>query len=239
MCDPCASRVSREFPGSPHTVCFCGHARGWVCVRVRRGAQRRRRGGVAVRWSCDPCVGVRSVVMRRRSPYLGVASQRFLQLHTATRIKSLGITLPPPGGPKANYNIVCWESPTTLYMSGHLPIRVDGSLVTGSIGPGGLTLEQGQEAARWCGLNLIATLQDQLGDLDRVEKVVKLFGIVSSKQEFKQQHLVLNGCSDVMMAVFEDRGYHARSAIGTNTLPLDAAVEVEALVKIKAPFTRR
>ena len=77
------------------------------------------------------------------------------------------------------------------------------------------------------------------GDLDRVEKVIKLFGIVSSKQEFKQQHLVLYGCSDVMMSVFdEDRGYHARSAIGTNTLPLDAAVEVEALVKIKAPFTR-
>ena len=173
----------------------------------------------------------------RGTPYLG--SQRLQQLHTAAKIKLLGITLPPPGGPKANYNIVCWESPTTLYMSGHLPIRVDGSLVTGSIGPGGLTLEQGQEAARWCGLNLIATLQDQLGgDLDRVEKVVKLFGIVSSKQEFKQQHLVLNGCSDVMMAVFEDRGYHARSAIGTNTLPLDAAVEVEALVKIKAPFTR-
>ena len=65
------------------------------------------------------------------------------------------------------------------------------------------------------------------GDLDRVEKVIKLFGIVSSKQGFKQQHLVLNGCSDVMMAVFEDRGYHARSAIGTNTLPLDAAVEVD------------
>ena len=180
-----------------------------------------------------------SRALYRGTPYLGVDSQRLQQLHTAAKIKLLGITLPPPGGPKANYNIVCWESPTTLYMSGHLPIRVDGSLVTGSIGPGGLTLEQGQEAARWCGLNLIATLQDQLGgDLDRVEKVVKLFGIVSSKQEFKQQHLVLNGCSDVMMAVFEDRGYHARSAIGTNTLPLDAAVEVEALVKIKAPFTR-
>ena len=71
------------------------------------------------------------------------------------------------------------------------------------------------------------------GDLDRVEKIVKLFGIVSSKDSFKEQHLVLNGASDVMMSVFEDRGYHARSAIGTNTLPLDIAVEVEAIVKVK------
>ena len=156
-------------------------------------------------------------------------------VHTEAKLKSLGITLPPPGGPKANYNIVCWESPTMLYMSGHLPIELDGTLHTGTLGPGGLTVAQGQSAARWCGLNLIATMQDQLGgDLDRVEKVIKLFGIVSSHVEFKEQHLVLNGCSDVMCDVFGDRGYHARSAIGTNTLPLDAAVEVEAIVKIKA-----
>ena len=170
-----------------------------------------------------------------RSGFLPLARR---SVHTEAKLKSLGIVLPPPGGPKANYNIVCWESPTTLYMSGHLPIGLDGKMHTGSIGPGGLTLEEGQEAAKWCALNLIATMQDQLGgDLDRVEKVVKLFGIVSSKQEFKEQHLVLNGCSDMMMAVFEDRGYHARSAIGTNTLPLDVAVEIEAIIKVKALMT--
>eukprot|EP00966_Prymnesium_polylepis_P087951 2034742-Prymnesium_polylepis.1 len=108
-------------------------------------------------------------------------------------------------------------------------------MTTGAVGPDGLTLEEARGAARWCGLNLIATIQDQLGgDLDRVAKVVKLFGIVSSKQEFKEQHLVMNGASDVMMEVFGDRGYHARSAIGTNTLPLDASVEVEAIIKVKA-----
>jgi len=86
-----------------------------------------------------------------------------------------------------------------------------------------------------CGLGLLATIQDQLGgDLDRVEQVVKLFGIVASAPEFKQQHLVLNGCSDVMMAVLGgERGYHARSAIGTNTLPLDSPVEVEAIITVK------
>ena len=105
---------------------------------------------------------------------------------------------------QANYTIAQWEGPTRLYVSGHLPIQLDGSMITGAVGPdaGGLSLEAGQAAARWCGLNLIATIQDQLGgDLDRVEQIVKLFGIVSSKESFKHQHLVMNGCSDVMMEV--------------------------------------
>ena len=165
---------------------------------------------------------------------------RFLALarrvHTEAHIAKLGITLPPPGTPKANYTIAQWEDPTRLYVSGHLPIRLDGSMITGSVGPdhGGISLEEGHEAARLCGLGLISTIQDQLGgDLDRVERIVKLFGIVSSKEGFKHQHLVLNGCSDVMMEILGDRGYHARSAIGTNTLPLDISVEVEAIVKVK------
>lgn len=102
-------------------------------------------------------------------------------MHTEEHIAKLGIQLPPPGGPKANYTVANFESPTLLYLSGHLPIKLDGSMVEGSVGPNGLTIEQGQEAARWCGLGLIATMQDQLGgDLDRVEKIVKLFGIVRS-----------------------------------------------------------
>ena len=155
-------------------------------------------------------------------------------VHVENRLADLGIALPPPGGPKANYNVACFESPTLLYVSGHLPVKLDGSMVTGSVGPGGLSLEEGVEAARCCGLNLISTIQAQLGgDLDRVEQVVKLFGIVSSKQEFTEQHLVLNGASDLMMQVFGERGYHARSAIGTNTLPLGIAVEVEAIIKVR------
>ena len=188
-------------------------------------------------------------------------------VHVESRLTELGITLPPPGGPKANYQTACFESPTLLYVSGHLPVKLDGSMVTGSLGPGGLSLEEGEgegegrgtgkgrggevrpnndpnpnpnpnpntltrspttagvEAARWCGLNLISTISDRLGgDLDRVEQVVKLFGIVNSKQEFTEQHLVLNGASDLMMEVFGDRGYHARSAIGTHTLTLTLAL---------------
>jgi len=88
----------------------------------------------------------------------------------------LSITLPPAASPKANYNIVCEAPGSTLYISGHLPLKDDGTLIVGAVGPnsGGRTIEEGYEAARWCGLNIIATLKDQLGDLDRVEKVVKV-----------------------------------------------------------------
>lgn len=170
----------------------------------------------------------RSVGVVQRA-LLGLAS-----VHTEARIKELGITLPAPGTPKANYTIACWESPTTLYLSGHLPIKPDGSMATGTVGPGAMSLSDAQDAAKWCGLGLIATMQDQLGgDLDRVEKVVKLFGIVASTPDFKEQHLVMNGCSDVVMQILGDRGYHARSAIGTNALPLGSPVEVEAIIKVK------
>ena len=138
-------------------------------------------------------LAARSVPVRRAAA--AVARRAACSVHTEARIKELGITLPPPGTPKANYTIAQWEDETKLYVSGHLPIKLDGSMITGSVGPeaGGLSLEEAQEAARWCGLNLLATIQDQLGgDLDRVERVVKLFGIVSSKESFKSQHLVLN-----------------------------------------------
>ena len=84
---------------------------------------------------------------------------------------------------------ICQFDGSTMYVSGHLPILQDGKFITGSVGPasGGLTVEQGYEAARWCGLNLLSTVQNELGDLDRIEQVVKLFGIVSSHNDFKEQ----------------------------------------------------
>ncbi|KAL9180970.1 hypothetical protein ACHAXT_009775 [Thalassiosira profunda] len=158
-------------------------------------------------------------------------------VHIEKKIEGLGIELPTAPLPKANYNIVCLPpGENVMYVSGHLPIKPDGEMITGTLGPdnGGLTVDEGYDAARHCGLNIIATLKKQLGDLDRVEQVVKVFGIVSSHTDFKHQHLVMDGCSDVIMEVFDKPiGYHARSAIGTNTLPLNAPVEVEAIVKIK------
>ena len=98
------------------------------------------------------------------------------QVHIEKKIEELGITLPSPSAPKANYNIVCHASGNMLYVSGHLPIKADGELCTGRVGPesGGKTVEEGYEAARHCGLNIISTLKDQLGDLDRVEQIVKV-----------------------------------------------------------------
>jgi enamine deaminase RidA (YjgF/YER057c/UK114 family) len=153
------------------------------------------------------------------------------------RLAELGITLPSAPKPAAQYVPVQQTSDdgTTLYLSGHLPLNSDGSLWTGRIGGhDGQTLEHGYQAARQVGLNLIATLQQHLGgNLDRVEQVVKFFGIVQSDPDFHEQHKVVNGCSDLMVEVFgEERGVHARSAIGTNALPLNISVEIEAIVKV-------
>uniref|UniRef100_A0A7S2U7P2 Endoribonuclease L-PSP/chorismate mutase-like domain-containing protein n=1 Tax=Attheya septentrionalis TaxID=420275 RepID=A0A7S2U7P2_9STRA len=155
------------------------------------------------------------------------------QVHVEKRLEELGVTLPKPAAPRANYNIVCRASGNMLYISGHLPFRVDdGTLMTGVVSDA--NIDEGYQAARLCGLGIISTLKEHLGDLDRVEQVVKIFGIVNSTTDFKSQHLVMDGCSDVIMEVFgKPVGYHARSAIGTNTLPLDMPVEVEAIVQIK------
>jgi enamine deaminase RidA (YjgF/YER057c/UK114 family) len=153
-------------------------------------------------------------------------------VHIEKKLSELGIELPPPPKPAANYQ-PCQRSGDLLYLSGHLPLNNDGSLQTGKITSE--TVDQGYQAARQVALNLIATLQNELGDLDRVQQVVKLFGIVQSTDDFHEQHKVMNGCSDVFVEVFgKERGFHARSAIGTNALPLNISVEVEAIVRIKS-----
>lgn len=156
-------------------------------------------------------------------------------VHTEKHLADLGILLPPAPKPAANY-IPCQRSGNLLYLSGHLPLNIDGRLRTGRIGPGHQSVEYGYQAARQVGLNLIATMQHELGgDLDQVEQIVKLFGIVQSSEDFHEQHKVVNGCSDLLIEVFgPERGLHARSAIGTNALPLDISVEIEAIVRIKS-----
>ncbi|KAG8460747.1 hypothetical protein KFE25_010802 [Diacronema lutheri] len=155
-------------------------------------------------------------------------------VHVEAGLKKAGIVLPPPGAPKANYNMLAWGPGGMLYLSGHLPITTSGELLKGRLGEGGMDVAQGYEHARWVGLNFLATLQKELGDLDRVEQVVKLLGVVNSTNTFTDQHLVVNGCSDLFMQAFGDKvGYHARSAIAANTLPLGTSVEIEAIFKVK------
>ena len=186
------------------------------------------------------------------------------------RLSELNLQLPPPGAPKANYQLVHQDG-NLLYLSGHLPFKPDGTLVLGTCAPSYvldrgfrdedwiegkeeskkyISTQEGYEAAKHCALNLLSTVQSYLSehvttidtktgtkqsaDLSNIVKVIKLFGIVRSHDEFEEQHLVMNGASDLLGQVLgkDVGGSHARSAIGTNSLPLGIAVEVEMIVKI-------
>lgn len=146
------------------------------------------------------------------------------------RLKELGITLPAAAAPVAAYVPVVVAG-GFAYVSGQLPF-VDGALVTGRLGEN-VTTEQGQVAARACGLMILAQLQ-AAGLLEQVGQVVKLGAFVSSTADFTDQPKVANGASELMAQVFGDAGRHARSAVGVPVLPLGAAVEVDAIVALRA-----
>jgi enamine deaminase RidA (YjgF/YER057c/UK114 family) len=145
------------------------------------------------------------------------------------RLAELGLVLPSPVAPVANY-VPYVLSGRHLYISGQVSIGRDG-LIKGKLGAD-LSVEQGVEAARACALNLIAQMKGALDDLDRVTRIVKLSGFVNSTPEFSDQPKVVNGASDLMVAAFGDRGKHARAAVGAPSLPLGAAVEVDAVVEV-------
>lgn len=149
----------------------------------------------------------------------------------AERLKELGITLPEPAKSVANYVAVA-EADNLLFVSGQLPLQ-DGKVVwTGHVGEE-LDVKEGAEAARLCAINILAQLSGALdGDLDRIDRVVRLGGFVASAPDFTAQPQVMNGASDLMVEVFGDAGRHARAAVGVNVLPLGAAVEVEGLFRI-------
>ncbi len=147
------------------------------------------------------------------------------------RLAELGITLPAPAAPVAAYVPVVIAG-GLAHVSGQLPF-IDGLLVTGRLGQG-VTLDQGTDAARACGIMILAQLRAALGSLARVERVVKLGVFVNSAGTFIDQPKVANGASELMVAVFGDAGKHARSAVGVPVLPLGAAVEVDAIVTVRA-----
>ena len=126
----------------------------------------------------------------------------------------------------------CIRVDELVYCSGHGPVRPDGGAVTGKLGTE-LSVEQGYEAARLAGINMLCSLKAELGDLDNVVQVVKLFGVVQSADEFHDQPKVINGCSELFRDVFGDRGVGARSAVGSNSLPLDWAVEIDGVFRVK------
>lgn len=148
-----------------------------------------------------------------------------------TKLTELGITLPTPATPMANY-VPFVRSGNTVTVSGQVCFGNDGKLVAkGRLGEG-VSMEDGQKAARACAVNLLAQLKAALGDLDKVARVIRLGGFINSAPGFGDGPKVMNGASDLMVAVFGDKGRHARSTVGVAALPADAAVEVEGTFEV-------
>ena len=153
-------------------------------------------------------------------------------MQVEARLKELGIDLPAAITPVANY-VPAVTTGNLIFLSGHGPVKEDGVLITGKIGAD-LTIEQGYQTARLIAIGLLGTLKAEIGDLDGVKRIVKLLGFVNCTAEFADQPTVINGASDFLVEVFGEKGKHARSAVGTNALPFNIAVEIEMIVEIKA-----
>jgi enamine deaminase RidA (YjgF/YER057c/UK114 family) len=149
-----------------------------------------------------------------------------------SRLRELGITLPEAAAPAANY-VPYVVTGNLVFVSGQLPIAEGKVAFTGRLGAE-LGLDEGQKAARLCGLNLIAQVKAACeGDLERVRRVVRLGGFVASTPEFTDHPKVVNGASDLMVEVFGNKGRHSRAAVGVAALPLDAAVEIDGIFEIE------
>jgi len=146
------------------------------------------------------------------------------------RLARMGITLPAAAAPAANY-VPYVISGSLLMTSGQLPF-VAGKLIHSGLLGRDLDVAKGREAAKWCAVNILAQAKSALGDLERIARVLKVTAFVASSPDFTQQHLVANGASDFLVEALGERGRHARSAVGMAALPLDAPVEIEAIIEI-------
>ena len=145
------------------------------------------------------------------------------------RLKTLGIDLPPPGPPAAAY-VMAATTGNTVFLSGHIA-KKEGKPWVGKLGKN-MDTDTGKNAARAIAIDLLATLQNHLGSLDKVKRIVKVMGLVNSTDQYTEQHLVVNGCSELLFEVFGEAGKHARSAFGVAQIPLGACVEIELIAEI-------
>ena len=146
------------------------------------------------------------------------------------RLAALGIDLPKAAAPAANY-VPYMRTGNLLFTAGQLPLKAGHLIATGLLGQD-LDATKGQEAARQCAINILAQAKAALGDLEKIARIVKITVFVASTPDFTTQHLVANGASDLLVAVFGERGKHARSAVGVASLPLNAPVEIEAIIEV-------
>lgn len=155
-------------------------------------------------------------------------------MHAERKLEALGLSLPPIPQPVANY-VPLVRTGNLLFVSGHGPgVITDGKLsfIQGKLGKD-LDVEQGYDAARQVMLNVLQSVKQELGDLDKVKRVVKLLGFVNCTPDFPDQPKVINGASDLLVELFGERGRHARSAVGMQQLPFGIAVEIEMVVEVE------
>ncbi len=147
------------------------------------------------------------------------------------RLAELGIELPEMPAPIANY-VRTARTGNLVFLSGHGPLKPEGGYVTGKVGAD-LTLEQGYQAARLTAIALLSSLKGEIGELDKVKRVVRVFGMVNTTPDFVDHSKVINGASDLLVEVLGDRGRHVRAAVGMVSLPIGLAVEIEMVVEIE------
>jgi enamine deaminase RidA (YjgF/YER057c/UK114 family) len=146
------------------------------------------------------------------------------------QLQQMGIVLGEVKAPVANY-VKAVQTGNLLFLSGHIPDEVAGKKTRGKVGTA-LSVDEAKEAARITAIALLTTLKAYVGDLNKVKRIVKVFGMVNADPSFTQHPAVINGCSDFLVAVFGEKGKHARSAVGMGSLPFDAAVEIEMIVEL-------
>jgi enamine deaminase RidA (YjgF/YER057c/UK114 family) len=147
------------------------------------------------------------------------------------RLKQMGIKLRRPPTPVANY-VQAVRAGNLVFLAGHGPRKPDGGLVVGRVGSD-LTPEQGKEAARLTAIDMLTSLKAEIGDLRRVKRIVKVVGMVNTTASFTEHPKVVNGCSDLLVAVFGDRGRHARCAVGMGSLPFNIPIEIDMIVEVE------
>lgn len=147
------------------------------------------------------------------------------------KLAALGLTLPASNAPIANY-VPAVRTGNLVFLSGHIPRDAAGKVIAGKVGRDA-TEQEANAAARVTTLALLATLKKEIGELSKVKRIVKVGGFVNAVDDFKGQPQVINGCSDLLVALFGDRGRHARAALGMGSLPVGAVVEIEMIVEVE------